>query len=193
MLIPDGCAQINWRFTGDAAPTGAEVTLGVAVDTFTGSVADAAASAHSAWSLTALVIQSESITLDSTLVKFGPNATGPSAVYAVPFDGSADPQADVPNTSVLVRKVTAFGGRTGSGRMFVPGYGEGLWEPNGTMTLLNLSGIQDSFDDLWTALTADNLVPVLLHGEDSPVTTPLPITSFQVQQLAATQRRRLRR
>lgn len=193
MLIPTGTAQINWSFTGEALPHGAQVTLGVAVDAYTGTPADAAADARDAWDANLKDRVTAQITLSEVLVKFGPNATGPSAVLPTDIDGTATGEADSPNVAYLIHKVTEFGGRTGRGRMYLPGVPSPNVFNNGLLSDAWRASTLAAFSGFYTDLTTAGLFPLLLHGPDSPVTTPLPITDFVVDARVATQRRRLRR
>lgn len=194
MLIPLGYAQANLRFSGANAPTGAEITLGLDVTGFAPGPSAAAEAVHDAYT-TALIqnLQVESIALDTVLVKYGPNATGPSGEFSDPVPGAETDEGVPPNTAMLVQKVTAFGGRAGRGRLFLPGLPETRLEDTGVFTALWVSSAVTAFDAFHTALTAADLPPVLLHDEGSPIATPTPITSFEPVALAATQRQRLRR
>lgn len=194
MQIPLGYAQANLIFSGAAAPTGAQVTLGLDVTGFAPGPSDAAEAVHNAYT-TALIqnLQVESIALDTVTVKYGPNATGPSGEFSDPTPGAETDDGVPPNTSMLVQKVTAFGGRAGRGRLFLPGLPETRLEDTGVFTALWVSSAQTAFDSFLTELDTANLPPVLLHDEGSPISTPTPITSFQPVALAATQRQRLRR
>lgn len=100
-----------------------------------------------------------------------------------------------PNCAVLVHKRTARGGRRGRGRLFIPWYAdEGGVNEDGTLTSTILNPMQTALNGWRTALVAASLPPVLLH--DTGLTTPgAPdlITSFTVDPVISTQRRRLGR
>lgn len=193
MLIPDGYAQANWKFSGSAVPTGAEVTCGFDLGSFTGSPADAAAIFISAWTNYLSPLQVVSCDLASVLVKYGPNLTGPSAEVASGFSGIVITDGFVPSVSVLVQKNTDLGGRAGRGRFFVPGIPENQFDESGLMSPLNAQTWQDNLDDFFAAVDVGDFSPVLLHGVTSPIATPTTVRSFTVSTRAATQRRRLRR
>ena len=102
--------------------------------------------------------------------------------------GAASP----PNTAMLVKKGTSRGGRKGRGRMFVPGLPADYVADTGF-----LAGVQgvlnDQFNTLMTGLKTDlnDAELVLLHSEPGDG-DPDVITSFTVDNMVATQRRRLR-
>lgn len=194
MEIPAGYAQANFVFAGASVPTGAEVTLGLNVGTYGGTATDAAGDVNGAWDTANInTLQVITCELVRVVVKFGPTATGPTGINTNVVSGTDASPGTPANFSYLVHKVTAFGGRAGRGRMYIPGVDE---------TQVNDAGDIDSTltDAMTTAMgvfrdelnTAD-LEPVLLHGEDSPITLPSPITAFVCDGVGGTQRRRMRR
>jgi len=192
MIIPSGYAQVNWIFTGNSAPRGAEVTMGIDLASFSGTTQDGADLASAAWAATVLADQTSSVTLSRTRFKRGPNVSGAFAEKATTSAGGIGSSAMPPQVSLLITKVTATGGRSGRGRSFMPGVTEVDIGPNGELGTAYLADVQDKWDDLKTALEAADLFPVLLHADNTGDVTPHPITGFQVQALVATQRRRLR-
>ena len=191
-LIPSGFAQINWRFTGTSCPNGAEVTLGANISSYTGSPADAASDAIAAYNDNVDGIMPGTVTLSSVLVKFGPNATGPSAEVTSGNTGSGGGVSATPNVAWLVHKSTALGGRAGRGRMYWPGVQESEVDPSGVLSGAFVSGAQTAMDAFLSDLGLALLIPVVLHGAASPLSSPTTITELTVDGRAATQRRRLR-
>lgn len=192
MDIPVNFAQVNFKFTGVAVPLGAEVTCGCAL-AGAGAPEDVATVWAAAWQGTVKTEQSSEVTLASVLVKFGPNDVGASDEVPIGLAGTAAAGSAAPNTAVLVRKVTALGGHAGRGRWYWPGIIETQVGSNGFLTPAKLSDWQDAFDSFFTFLEASDFPPVLLHGEESPLSTPTPVTRFIVDPRVATQRRRLRK
>lgn len=193
MQIPSGYAQINFIFTGDAVPNEAQCTLGLDVQ---GTVADPAgvgAVVGAAWGTNVMPNLASTIQLDRVLVKFGPNSTGPAAETSIQVAGGKQAFSDPPHTAILVRKNTGFGGRTGRGRMFVPGVYSDDVDSSGYLASGLISALLVDLEAFRDDCIAADLIPVLLHAEGSGVSAPLPITSFGVDSVAATQRRRLRR
>lgn len=193
MLIPVGFAQVNLKFSGTGQPLGGECTYGLDITGYGGDPADAALLIGNAWGSEQMdVLQSSSVTLASVLVKYGPNATGPSAEVAAGFAGTQTTPVS-PNTSWLVQKRTALGGKAGRGRMYIPGIPESVVDASGVIDTSYVNSSQTHVSDFFLLQSAADLIPVLLHGPDSPIGTPTVITSFDVQFKVATQRRRLRR
>jgi len=193
VLIPAGFAQCNYRFSGAGLPTGAEITLGLDVSSYLGTPNDSADDMHSDF-VTALLPQLNSNhTLVETRVKWGPTATGPTGISTTTNVGGHSDDPSPSAVSFLVQKVTAAGGRSGRGRLYFPSVGDGAVTTGGVIISANLTSVQNAFDAFWTAITADDLNPVVLHGAGAPITTPTPITSFAVEGTVATQRRRQRR
>lgn len=191
-VIPSGYAQINWKFTGTSCPQGAEVTLGVDVSSFGSTAAAAASAAITAYNDNVDPIMPATVTLASVLVKFGPNATGPSAEVSSGNAGSGGGASASPNVAWLVHKTTAQGGRAGRGRMYWPGVQESEVDPSGTLSTAFVTGAQTAMDNFLADLGTALLIPVVLHGAASPLSTPTTILELNVDGVAATQRRRLR-
>jgi hypothetical protein len=194
VIIPVNYAQVNIKFTGIALPTGAEVTLGINRELYTGTPADLAQKVLVYFQSAAIRAQiSSEVTINSCLAKFGPNSTGPAAEYTAPLAGTGAAAGSTPQVSWLARKNTGFGGRTGRGRMYIPGLPEPLTFSSGTIIAANVTSMTTALEAFRASLVADGCVPTLLHAPLSPVQVPMPITSFSVDNRAATQRRRLRR
>lgn len=193
MEIPVGYAQVNLLFTGLSVPTGAQCTFGVDVSGFTGTPLDAGNEILGAW-LTAgvAVVQTDTTTLAGVLVKFGPVETGPSATAPGSITGGISSTGASPAVAALVKKETAFGGRAGRGRMYLPGMGEANVETTGTLNTTYRAAVEENLEDFRAICDSVSLPWVLLHGEGSPF-APYPITGLSVDPVVATQRRRQRR
>lgn len=193
MLIPLDYSQVNLIFTSTGLPTGAECTF--AVDNAGGATPAAIAAAVDA-GIVAHNINDywvPSLILESILVKNGPNATGASALVASGIGGTGAGDPDSPNVSVLLHKVTGSGGRTGRGRMYIPGVPTAQVSPAGILNTTYVDGVTAAWNAFRVAMDGIGHEPVLLHAPGSPVTDPIGITSFECDQRVATQRRRLRR
>lgn len=192
-VIPDGYGQINWKFVGGAAPTGAEVTMGFFNVESEEDPLVLATAAEQVWRDQWLDIQTASLTLASVLCKLGPNEFGPSAEFASGVAGGEDENVIDPNAALLVKKRTGFGGRTGRGRMYIPAFPEDAFGLGGEVNVTPLGVYQTRAADFLTDMAAAGMSCVVLHGPDSPITIPTTITSLEVDSKLATQRRRLRR
>lgn len=193
MIIPDGFAQANFQFVGTGAPEGAEVTLGLDVQAYAGDPTDAALDCANAWNVSFATQQSSSITFTNVHVKFGPGNTGASGDSPGGGACAGNAAAVPPQVSVIMNKATALGGRSGRGRMFIPGLPEGLVNPAGVIDGTTIANWNAAAEDFVDALTTALLGPVLLHGPDSPLTVPTPLTSITTSSKVGTQRDRLRR
>ena len=194
MIIPVLHAQANIRFTGIAIPTGAEITLGLNHELFNGDATAAAVQVLQYWtspSIRALI--SSSVSIESAKVKFGPNATGQEGFHSNPIAGTGTAQTAGPGIAYLARKNTGFGGRTGRGRLYIPGVTETAHLEGGMITAATVTSWNTSLETMRAGLISVGLVPTLLHAAGSPVTLPRPIVSFTMDAKTATQRRRLRR
>jgi hypothetical protein len=114
--------------------------------------------------------------------------TGPGLLTEV---GTAGVNALPNNCTLLVRKVTATGGRKGRGRMYIypAGTDESVVDRVGVIGSLEVAAEQAKWDQVFAAVSLAELDFVLLHSD---ATAPSPITSLVVDPRIATQRRRLR-
>lgn len=128
----------------------------------------------------------------------GPPAVFESTEAEAPFTltGNALPQ----NCAVLMRKRTSLAGRRGRGRCYIPGILEASVDSKGLIAPASVDAWQASADQWmdWLDGTEPGSVaypPVVLHrsegiGEEPP---PTPVLLFQIDEILATQRQRLRR
>lgn len=193
MLIPDGYAQANLRFTGGSAPSGAQIVLGVDVRGTTDSPSEVAQTLYEAYAIGPLTVSVNTLILAAVDVKFGPTLTGPSGTFTGATTGTLAVTGIQPGTALLVDKNTAAGGRSGRGRVFMPGVTEADVDASGNVGAAYRSAAQAQWFEFGTGMTAAGIPLVVLHSAGAPITTPTPITSFSVQARVATQRKRLRR
>jgi len=194
MIIPEGFAQANIKYAGAALPTGAEITLGLDTRTYAGTALALATEVLTQFQSTAIRLNtSTEVTISSCVIKFGPNEVGATAEYSNPLAGTGGTASSSPNTAWLVQKTSAFGGRTGRGRMYIPGIAETLHNGAGVITPANRTSMQNAMETLRANLVAFGASPVVLHGSATVVVPPRLIVAFNVDAKVATQRRRLRR
>jgi hypothetical protein len=193
MLIPDGYGQVNIKFTGVGAPLGAQCTFGVQFVGTPVSLTDLAQDISDAWDARIMPQLSSAISHTSTLLKKGPNDTG--AFVEVPGGGAGAGAATgvTPQVCHLISKITNHGGRSGRGRMYLPGLLEGNVDAAGIINPTTVANVSAAFalllSDLETTLTSPM---VLLHGETSPATGPYIVENMICQSKVATQTDRLR-
>ena len=194
MVIPDGYAQVNLKFTGQEVPTGAEVTFGVQDQSGSATPEDIAAAVNDAIGVSQIheLIANDSV-LATSLVKMGPTSTGPSIETAIGLAGNAGSDGTAPNLAVLIHKGTLAGGRAGRGRLYWP-FVMAVWiEDDGTITPATQGTFTNTFQAFGDTLISAAFPPVVLHGVDSPITVPSHIVTWRCDARAATQRRRMRR
>jgi hypothetical protein len=194
VIIPLDYAQVNMKFTGDAAPTGAQITFGVDVSAFAGDPTNLGATVSSNWaSASCDELYVGALTLAEILVKFGPNEDGPFGVYPVGVDGTAANPSTLCNGALLVRKVTSMGGRKGRGRLFLPGVPENHVDGDGSVASGYLTSATEDLNDFLGKMATDDARLVLLHNDPDVDPATTVVDSFAPSALMATQRRRLRR
>lgn len=108
-------------------------------------------------------------------------------------DGSRAGQAITPNVAMLIRKVTASGGRRNRGRIFTP--------PTYVLeSEVDIAGLINAtprgvLGTMWNGVRTDMATAgfpwVIFHGA-APF-TPTPVTNLVTDSIVATQRRRLRK
>ena len=196
MIIPDAVhGQANFRFTGPAAPTGAEVTCGFAIEVG-GPIlpVDIANAFITEWNTTIRTVQHSNVTLDSVYVKTGPNATGSDGAKPAGLNGAIGGDCAPANLAILVRKVTATGGKRGRGRMYWPGVPEAYIDSAGVLGAGVLAAWQTQASAFLAAMDGWNLPLCLLHSPGISIPpAPTDIVALTVQGTAGTQRQRMRR
>jgi hypothetical protein len=191
-LIPTGYGQANFIYSGASIPNGAQWTLGFQ-QLGSGSPESVASLILSAYESEGMDgFHAAAVVLDEVMVKFGPTDTGPSGSAFGPVPGVLSGEPMPGQVSSLVQKLTAFGGRAGRGRMYIPGISETAVAGNSQWDSGSLAARQTNLDDFYDQLKTYDVSPVVLHGAGSPLTTPTDITQFRLQALVATQRRRIR-
>lgn len=114
-----------------------------------------------------------------------------SDIDTTPVIGSKSGNPLPVNTSVIVRKVTAFAGKQYRGRFLVPPVYFDESAVNGTGQVIG--GVAPTYAGLWNTALTDlvnaGMQPVLLHDT---VLTPTPITAFASQSRIGTIGKRLR-
>ena len=116
----------------------------------------------------------------------GPDAVAEQALN-LPGGGAGTPITS--QVAILVKKVTGFAGRAFAGRFYVPGLEEGNVDADNLIAGAVLTNMQTSADDFLSAIEGNVGTMVIDHAAAIDST---PVVSLLVDQLVATQRRRLR-
>lgn len=131
-------------------------------------------------------------TFQGVSVTKGPDATPVIGERLVPKSGSSSAKGHTCNSALLVRKNTAGGGRKNRGRMFVVPFDleEEIVDIAGQILPAEVANYQIQWNAFQLGIETAGVFPWLLHSDSADA--PTPITSFSVQTLLATQRRRMR-
>jgi len=189
-VIPEGFGEAAWEFSCLGDPDPWFVTIGVAFeDPF--DPQDQLLAMNDTWSTNLREITNDVVTLVRSKITFNEGGTIMEAERAQNQLGN-DSGAKLPqNCALLVRKSTGLAGRHFKGRNYWPGILSVEWVNEiGVIDNTTMGDLQDAFDAVYSDLNGvTNAQPALLHSD---ATDPTFITGFVVQNVIATQRRRLR-
>jgi hypothetical protein len=186
--IPTGFGLVSFIHDGPIVGKVAVCTLGVQFDFADPQTVVNACSA--AWIAQILNVVDNSWALRRTDMRVGlTGGVGPTVENGTAAAGLQTGSASPPNCALLIKKLSALGGRANRGRMYVPGLPEAVVDEAGSIDSTFRASAQTRFNNFAAALATATADPVILH--DGPA-DPTPITAFTVQALSATQRRRLR-
>ena len=193
-MIPPGFAQSTFRFQMGASGRPAAVVLGWATDST--DPESFAALLGGAFGTNIMISLASNVSFIETAVHIGndgPLLEGSSTTGAASGGDSGDAYGE--NTALLVVKRTGLAGRSNRGRTYVPGVSEGMLHDGAHLQSGVRTAFQGQFDDFLSDVLAGDPggTQVLLHTEDAPDTTPTPVTTYTVDNMVATQRRRLRK
>lgn len=201
VVIPVGYgnAVLQWNNSARADPI--TVTLGYAT---AGTGIDAVANANAIQTAAVSIVGSPSMAAPASMTTdfqftsvhvyerrvAGPLIRGDSTGAAVIGTIAAAANTMILSSTVRVSKRTGFVGRQFRGRMYAPFTRlEADVATSGVILAAPLLTIQAAWSNFLAKLLAFPIQPVLLHSDG--VTTPTTITSFFVQTVVGTQRRRL--
>lgn len=118
------------------------------------------------------------------------NALGSVFIQPHSTPGGTAHTPTTPQVTFLVKKETGLGGRRNHGRMYIPGVSEQDVDAVGVVAATKVTELVNGFQAWVTNVVASHFTLQLLHNG---AFVPTPVTSLTIQQLAATQRRRLRK
>jgi hypothetical protein len=197
LVIPFGYAHVVHSIVQASDPEPMAMTYGVEAQAFTTAAAIATDCANAFKECMAEVFSNQ-FTLVSTEVVFqdvdpGPPSIGVSAISQI---GAGTDPVMPQNNAYLIHKRTATGGRSGRGRMFQPGVGEGAVNTIGQLTGAIQTALNTSYADLLADLAAAASIigMVVLHDSlgAGALLPPYAVTSLIADPVISTQRRRLR-
>lgn len=198
-----GLAKLRWQLLDD--PEEMISTIGFQVgDDFSGPF-EQAQGIYNKW-LTSFTagMYSSAYTFVGVSVSIGQDGDPLVSEFTQPIVGSANWEVVPQNCAILVRKVTALGGKRGTGRMFLPPAfaPDNAVSHHGFLSNAQQAAIQEGLDNFRDQMAVGpseegtgNQPPVLLHNSEAgaePV-PPTTILRLACQPQVATQRQRLRR
>lgn len=197
IVIPEGAAQLTFRFLTDSDPEEMVTTLGVILSDPPPSPAIAAQYGYTSWTT---AFPDSSMSTEYTFVgvtaAIGTGADPVLGEYLLPLDGTGAFSCPPNNTAVLVRKQTGLGGRRNRGRMFIPPFNLSELNVNnaGVLASTYQTGMATALNNLEAELT-DAAGPfeslALFHSAAPFVATT--VSNLVLQTKVATQRERMRR
>lgn len=205
LIIPPGYGLATWHFIHSDAVRPWVTTCGVDISEAGGDFEEAASDLSAAITQTdgfLQIMDSNMIYTHFTLKVGSDGGDGPLIEVARGEVGGSGYTSPPINLAVLVRKVTASGGRRARGRFYWAGV---VSEANigelGVIDGAAVTEIQDAANSMYSSMATGvggspiPMPPVILHDSEGAGAepAPTPVTSFVAQSLAATQRRRMRR
>jgi len=197
LVIPPGYAQVflRWTLTGDTE----EMLSGIGVRLQAGvsDPVDIAEDVTNFWlSRYTNGDLSGAYTMVGARCYVGSDGDYPVGEFTVASGGGSGATVCPSNCAMLIKKLSALGGRRNRGRMFIPpGYmSEANVDHNGFITPGTLATLQSDADNFYADITSASTLTdgaVIFHTE-SP-TAPTLITSLTVAPQIATMRQRMRK
>lgn len=202
LVIPPGFGQAAVEMRSEFDPDSWFTTFGVDLSDAAGDFSAAALGAVSAFeNAFQLGFISNQVTITGIDLRVGQDG-GPPLLVRVnrSAKGTAAGEKLPQNCALLVRKQTSRAGRTGRGRMYLPGVlNEGQVSQTGFLSPSEAALCEERVEIFLENLrdgSGGQVTPtpmVLLHNAGVPGgTTPTEVTSLVIDQQIATQRRRLR-
>jgi hypothetical protein len=188
MNIPSGFAMVRHFFTASSVGREAMFAYGVSLDgALTGP--QVANSMHDGISPLVNDACPSTAALIRTEVQYGPNPSGPTFTHIETITGGYTGNIGAPQVAVLVKKITAFGGRTQRGRFYIPFISEAAIDEGGVLTSAYYTQLDVEVQAILAAYSGADYPWVLLHT--SPSASPTAVVSLELETKVATQRRRL--
>lgn len=192
IVIPPGYGHVDISFRHSAYQRDAHCTFGVAD---AGSTPDPATVVREAWIAAGSMGQfmDSNVSIVQVRVTIGQDGGDPTIdVNNEPFQGPVSRDSTTAALAVLFTKRTAFGGRRGTGRMFVPWFvGDNQVSETGILDAGIVPPRTSGFNTLIEELGTEGMPMVLLGRTGiSPVPPPRPVLSGVCSNVISTQRRR---
>lgn len=189
MDIPIGYSMVRHYFTSAAVSREAMLSYGI-VGSGGMTPTEAAEALYEAWDAMANQTQHSSAVQQRCEVQVGPSPAGPTGIATGASVGGQGGAAMSPQVAILVKKLTAFGGRSQRGRFYIPFVSEDQVDGAGHLTITAQESANLGIDNWVAALDTLTITPVLLHEGSGD---PTIITDWVLNPIVATQRKRLKR
>lgn len=187
-LIIPGCFQVTIKGTSG----GQDVDNVIGVQNSSGTAGAAAAAVQTAWKIASgpLALQQNAYsTVSYTAVDIG-SSNGEIAVITDSTAGSLTGSLATNAASALIKWNGGTRSRSSRGRMYFGPLGETSINPDGrTLLAGSIAAFQSAFTNFRNSLAASGYPLVVLSRT---LSTAFPVTSHSVEQVIATQRRRIR-
>lgn len=198
LIIPPGYGQANFVFTSSEGTPPFVTTIGVNLGDAGGDFQGAADQCFAVFAQTILTEMDADLILDRVSLFIGSDGPSGSVDSTLPPDNGGRSSAGLPwSLSAIARKLTTDLGRSGRGRMFIPG----IISPteigqNGAISGARRTAIQTDLTSFYDQLVAGDaagpsLPPVLFHNPGAG-TSPTAITGLSVAPLVGWVRKRIR-
>lgn len=194
MLIPPGFVNLQYVFLRTGDNEGMLTSIGASWDGSTPYL-DIVNGAMEAWDDSTMSSNTtDSTTLTKVIGRFGTIGEGDFIVESslLPTEGGSTAEPCPNNCSMLVKKLTALGGRANRGRMFYPEVRKDHVNGAGLMDSSWVGTVQDDVEDWMAKLTTVTGIDALYLFHSDEEAAPTAITNLVVQAKIATQRRRMR-
>lgn len=131
------------------------------------------------------------VDINSVLVRCKADAGEPLIAEAtIGLAGTVAGGSPPPQVALLIQKITGRAGRVNRGRMYIPAPSEANVDETGRYTSAQTAAFQADADAFLSQLDTAGYPMALLHTD--PAISPTDVVSLRVDNLVATQRRRLR-
>ena len=184
-IVPPGFSRVNFEYAA-ISPLGSKPTWGFGVNRAPSD--DLVVSVLQNWTQYLRPFTTNGYTLERVTARSDigyaeriTNVTGPVSSAGTP-----------PNPCLLIKMATGLAGRTNRGRVYPVGMlTDASIQDIGTLEPATVNDLATAFNGFFNSIETDTGAElVILHSTSSD---PTPVTTYTVQGVAATQRRRLRR
>lgn len=198
LVIPPGAALASIVLTGPDGTSPFVTTIGVSTADSGGDYVALANHVMQSYIDAFDTLTSENLSIDKVSLLVGADGGSGSVDSTIePFQGTRTVDMAPIAMAMIARKVTGQLGRSGRGRMFIPGVlADGDVQQNGQIELASRAIFQAALNgflvNLQTEVEGITAPPLLLHAEGTDVALPTSIVQLQLAPLVGWIRGRIR-